>query len=152
MIAFCQQCAHPKKNGSREPEVFWMCASPQVDLCRIYKNCVSGMGGPVWAIRLINQKWLLQVMVGINIILSVGNEYVKLAWEFTGKPWQMNRDFLHLKKIEMTQKTRILFTYWSPLYCGKSVLKSKGGSIWISNICEYLTWLKLQECQQFSWF
>jgi hypothetical protein len=50
-------------------------------------------------------------MVGINIILSVGNEYVKLAWEFTGKPWQMNRDFLHLKKIEMTQKTRILFTY-----------------------------------------
>ena len=27
------------------------------------------------------------VMVGINIILSVGNEYVKLAWEFTGKPW-----------------------------------------------------------------
>ncbi len=31
---------------------------------------------------------LLLVMVGINIILSVGNEYVKLAWEFTGKPWQ----------------------------------------------------------------
>jgi hypothetical protein len=45
------------------------------------------MGGPVWAIRLINQKRLLLVMVGINIILSVGNEYVKLAWEFTGKLW-----------------------------------------------------------------
>ncbi len=30
-----------------------------------------------------------------NIILSVGNEYVKLTWELTGKPWQENRDFLH---------------------------------------------------------
>jgi hypothetical protein len=46
------------------------------------------MGGPVRAIRLINQKRLLLVMVEISIILSVGNEYVKLAWEFTGKPWQ----------------------------------------------------------------
>jgi hypothetical protein len=36
----------------------------------------------------IYQKRLLLVMVGINIILTVGNEYVKLAWEFTGKPWQ----------------------------------------------------------------
>ncbi len=27
----------PKKNGSREPEVFWMCASPQVGLCHIQK-------------------------------------------------------------------------------------------------------------------
>ncbi len=87
MIAFCQQCAHPKKNGSREPEVFWMCASPQVGLCHI-QNCDSDMGRPVWAIRLLNQKRLLLVMVGINIILSVRNEYVKLAWEFTGKPWQ----------------------------------------------------------------
>ncbi len=85
MIDFCQQCAHPKENGSREPEGSWMCASPQVGLCLIYKNCVSGMGGPVQAIRLINQKRLLQ-MVGINIILSVGNEYVKLTWELTGKP------------------------------------------------------------------
>ncbi len=45
-------------------------------------------------------------MVGNNIILSVWNEYVKLAWEFTGKPWRENRDFLHLKKFETTQKTR----------------------------------------------
>ncbi len=85
---FCQQCAHPKENGSREPEVSWMCASPQVGLCHMYKNCVSGVGGAVQAIRLINQKQLLLVMVGINIILSVGNEYVKLTWEFTGKPWR----------------------------------------------------------------
>ena len=91
MIAFCQQSAHPKKNGSREPEVFWMCAPVSVpchkEVYVTYKNCDSSMGGPVRAIRLINQKRLLLVMVGINIILSVGNEYVKLAWEFTGKPW-----------------------------------------------------------------
>ncbi len=62
------------------------------------------MGGHVWASRLVNQKLLLLVMVGINIILSVWNEYVKLAWEFTGKPWRENRDFLHQKKFEMTQK------------------------------------------------
>jgi hypothetical protein len=90
MIDFFQQCAHPKKNGSREPEVFWMCASPQVGLCH---NCVSGMGGPVQAIKLINQKRLLLVMVGTNIILSVGNEYVKLPWEFTGKPGREYWDF-----------------------------------------------------------
>jgi hypothetical protein len=53
-----------------------------------HKSSVSGMGGPVRAIRLINQKQLLLVMVGTNVILRVGNEYVKLAWEFTGKPWR----------------------------------------------------------------
>ncbi len=95
MIDFCQQCEHPKENGSREPEVSWMCASPQLGLCHISKNCVSDMGGAVQAIRLINQKQLLLDMVRINIILSVGNEYVKLTWKFTGKPWQENRDFLH---------------------------------------------------------
>jgi hypothetical protein len=79
MIDFCQQCAHPKENGSREPEVSWMCATPQVGLYHISKNCVSGMGGPVQAIRLINQNQLLLDMVGINIILSIGNEYVKLT-------------------------------------------------------------------------
>ncbi len=52
----------------------------------------------------------------------------------------------------MTQKTRKLCTYWSPLYPGKSVLKSKGRSIWISNIWKYLTWLKFQEWKQFSQF
>ncbi len=43
-------------------------------------------------------------MVGINIILSCGKEYVHLAWEFIYKPGRENFDFLHLKKIEMTQK------------------------------------------------
>ncbi len=60
----------------------------------------------MWAIRLINQKQLLLVMVGINIILSVGNKFVKLAWEFTGIPGQEKWDFQHLKKFEMTQKTK----------------------------------------------
>ncbi len=59
------------------------------------------------AIRLINQKELVLVMVGINI----RNEYVKLTWELTGKPWRENRDFLHKKKFKMTQKTRKLCTY-----------------------------------------
>jgi hypothetical protein len=92
MIAFCQQYAHPKKNGSKEAEVFWMCASPQVGLCHIRELCLWH-GGAVWAIRLINQKQLHVVMVGINIILSIGNEYVKLAWEFTGKPWREKWNF-----------------------------------------------------------
>jgi hypothetical protein len=51
------------------------------------------MGGAVQAIRLINQKRLLLVMVGINIILTFGNTNVKLAWEFTGKPWRKYWDF-----------------------------------------------------------
>ncbi len=46
------------------------------------------------------------MMVGINIILSCGKEYVKFAWEFACKPGQENLDFLHLKKIEITQKTK----------------------------------------------
>ena len=37
-----------------------------------HKSSDSGMGGPVRAIRLINQKQLLLVMVGINIILVLG--------------------------------------------------------------------------------
>ncbi len=51
------------------------------------------------AIRLINQTQLLLVMVGISIILSVGNDYVKLAWAFTGKLWQENRELLTFEEI-----------------------------------------------------
>ncbi len=58
------------------------------------------------AIRVINEKRLLLIMVGVNIILSCGKEYVKLAWEFICKPGRENLDFLLLKKIEMTQKTK----------------------------------------------
>ncbi len=58
------------------------------------------------AIRVINEKRLLLIMEGINLILSCGKEYVKFAWEFGCKPGQENSDFLHLKKIEMTQKTK----------------------------------------------
>jgi hypothetical protein len=58
-----------------------------------HKSSISGMGEPVQAIRVINEKRLLLIMVGINIILSFGKEYVKLAWEFTGKSGQENWDF-----------------------------------------------------------
>jgi hypothetical protein len=51
------------------------------------------MGGAVLAMRVINEKQLLLILVGINIILSFGKEYVKLAWEFTIKPGQENWDF-----------------------------------------------------------
>jgi hypothetical protein len=53
-----------------------------------HKSGVSGMRGAVRDVRMINQIQLLLVAVGINIILSFGNEYVKLAWVFKGKPWQ----------------------------------------------------------------
>jgi hypothetical protein len=52
------------------------------------------MGEPVQAIRVKNEIRILQIMVGINIILSCGKEYVKLAWEFICKPGQEISDFL----------------------------------------------------------
>ncbi len=57
-----------------------LCASPQIGLCHI-QDLWLWHGGTlhVWASRLINQKRLLLVSVGINIIWSVGNEYVKLS-------------------------------------------------------------------------
>ncbi len=59
----------------------------------LYKSSISGMGEPVQAIRVINEKRLLLIMVRISIILSFGTEYVKLAWEFKGKPGWENWDF-----------------------------------------------------------
>jgi hypothetical protein len=54
-----------------------------------HNSSISGMGEPVQAIRVINEKQLLLIMVGINIILSCGKEYVKLAWLFSNKPgWE----------------------------------------------------------------
>ncbi len=69
-------------------------------------SSISGMGEPVQAIRVINEKQLLLIMVGINIILTCGKEYVKLAWEFICKPGQENLDFLQVKKSEMTGKKK----------------------------------------------
>ena len=51
-----------------------------------HNSSISGMGEPVPAIRVINEKRMLLIMVGINIMLSCGKEYVKLAWEFICKP------------------------------------------------------------------
>ena len=155
MIDFCQQCAHPKNIGEESQKFFGcvcLCLSLATSRSMSHKSSDSGMRGPVQAIRVMNEKWLLLIMVGINTILSFGKEYVKLTWEFICKPGQENWDFWHLKKFEMTQKTRKLCIYWSPLYPWKSLLKSKGGSIRISDIWKYLTRLKLQECKQCSWF
>ncbi len=58
-----------------------------------HKSSVSGMEGPVRAIKVINEKRLLLILVGINISLSFGKEYAELAWEYTGKPGWKNWDF-----------------------------------------------------------
>ncbi len=71
----------------------------------------SGMGEPVQAIRVKNEKRMLQIMDGINIILTCGKEYAKLAWEFICKPGQENLDFLQVKKSELTRNTKIYRKY-----------------------------------------
>ena len=71
-----------------------------------HNSSISGMGEPVQAIRVIHEKLLLLIMVGTNIILSCGKEYVKLAWEFICKPGWENLDFSKVKKSEMTRKTK----------------------------------------------
>ncbi len=71
-----------------------------------HNSSISGMREPVLAIREINEKRMHLIMVGINIMLSCGIEYVKLAWEFICKPGQENLDFLQVKKSEMTGKTK----------------------------------------------
>ncbi len=55
-----------------------------------HNSSISGMGGPVLAIRVINEKRMLLITVGIQIILSCGKECVKLAWEFICKPGREN--------------------------------------------------------------
>ncbi len=71
-----------------------------------YNSSISGIGEPVPAIRVINEKRMFLITVGINIMLSCGKEYVKLVWEFICKPGRENLDFLQVKKIEMTGKTK----------------------------------------------
>jgi hypothetical protein len=58
------------------------------------------------AIRVINEKQMLLITVGINVMLSCVKEYVKLAWEFICKPGREFLDFLQVKKSEMTGKTK----------------------------------------------
>ncbi len=71
-----------------------------------HNSSISGMGEPVPAIRVINEKQMLLIMGGINIMLKCGKEYVKLAYKFICKPGQENLDFLQVKKSEMTRKTK----------------------------------------------
>ncbi len=58
-----------------------------------HKSSFSGMGEPVQTIIVINEKRLLLINVGINILQSIGKEYVKFVWELTGKPGWENWDF-----------------------------------------------------------
>jgi hypothetical protein len=44
-----------------------------------HKSSVSGMGGPVRAIRVINEKRLLLILVGINIILHFWERICKVS-------------------------------------------------------------------------
>jgi hypothetical protein len=44
-----------------------------------HNSSISGMGEPVQAIRVINKKRLLLIMVGINLILSCGKEICKVS-------------------------------------------------------------------------
>ncbi len=67
-----------------------------------HNSSISGMGEPLLAIKVINEKQMLLITVGINVILICGKEYVKLAWEFICKPGRENLDFLQVKKSEMT--------------------------------------------------
>jgi hypothetical protein len=71
-----------------------------------HNSSISGMGEPVPAIRVINEKRMLLITVGFNIMLSCGKEYVKLVWECICKPGWENSDFLQVKKREMTKKTK----------------------------------------------
>ncbi len=81
-----------------------------------HNSSISGMGDPVPAIRVLNEKRMLLITVGINIILSCGKEYVKLAWEFIRKPGRENLDFLQVKKSEMTGKAIFLFVLKSSVF------------------------------------
>ncbi len=76
-----------------------------------HNSSISGMGEPVLAIRVINEKRMLLITVGINIMLSCGKEYLKLAWDFICKPGQENLDFLQVEKSEMTGKTKKYYMY-----------------------------------------
>ncbi len=71
-----------------------------------HNSSIFGMREPVQAIRVINENQMLLITVGINIMLSCGKGYVKVAWEFIYKPGQDNSDFLLVKKSEMTEKTK----------------------------------------------
>ncbi len=47
-----------------------------------HNSIISRMGEPVQGIRVKDEKRMLLTMVGIDMILSCGNEYVKFVREF----------------------------------------------------------------------
>jgi hypothetical protein len=76
-----------------------------------HNSSISGMREPVPAIRVINEKRMLLITVGINLMLSCGKEYVKLVWEFICKPGRESLDFIHMKKSEMPGKPKKYYMY-----------------------------------------
>ncbi len=42
----------------------------------LHNSSISGMGEPVLAIRVINEKQMLLITIGIDIMLSCGKEYL----------------------------------------------------------------------------
>ncbi len=90
--------------------------------------------------------------LGINIILSFVKEYVKLAWEFTGKPGQENWDFWHLKKLKWLKRQENRVHIEVLCILESCCWKVRAGVSGFLTFKKYLIWLKLQECKQFSWF
>ncbi len=65
-----------------------------------HNSSISGMGEPVPAIRVINEKQMLLITGGINIMLKCGKEFVKLAWEFICKLGWENPETRASKELE----------------------------------------------------
>ncbi len=70
-----------------------------------HNSSISGMGEPVQAIREKNEKRMLQIMVGINIIFKCVIDCVNSVWELICKPGRENVDFLQGMKSELTRNT-----------------------------------------------
>ena len=55
-----------------------------------HNSSISGMGEPVPAIRVMNEKQMLLITVGINIMLSCGKEYWLPAHPYLIKYFLLN--------------------------------------------------------------
>ncbi len=94
---------HTPKRMVQESQKFFgcvrLCLSLTISRSMSHKSSDSCMGGPVQATRVINEKQLLQVMVGVKKIISFGKEYVKLAWKIHRQTRLEELGFLTFEKI-----------------------------------------------------